>query len=218
MPAYVRQMCRDDVAQVSEIDREAFPTEWPPPNFKSELENQIAHYIVACDAEKVVDTPRAKTSSKKGFARLVPGLRKLFGRGLFSSNGLVPNEEHVIGFAGFWVMADEAHVTSIASRKTYRRKGIGELLLMVIIDQAVKFDARIVTLEVRVSNTTAQNLYSKYGFTQVGLRPGYYTDNKEDAILMSTETITSPTFQAGIEQLKQAHSLKWGTSHYRVER
>jgi len=212
MPSYVRQMRREDIAQISEIDREAFPTEWPPPNFRRELENRIAHYIVACDAEKTVDMPKAKTSSRKGFAGLVLGLRRLFGHGRFFSNGLVPNEEHVIGFAGFWVMADEAHITSIASRKAYRQQGIGELLLMAIIDQATKLNVRIVTLEVRVSNTAAQNLYSKYGFTQVGVRRGYYTDNKEDAILMSTENLASPAFQARLEQLKQAHSRNWGIS------
>ena len=83
---------------------------------------------------------------------------------------------------------------------------------MAIIDQATKLNARIVTLEVRVSNTAAQNLYSKYGFTQVGVRRGYYTDNKEDAILMSTENLASPAFQACLEQLKQAHSRNWGIS------
>ncbi len=57
MPGYVRPMRREDIAQVSEIDREAFPTEWSPPNFGRELENRLAHYIVACDPEKTVDRP-----------------------------------------------------------------------------------------------------------------------------------------------------------------
>lgn len=213
MPSYVRQMRREDITQVSEIDREAFPTEWPPPNFRRELENRLAHYLVVCDADKAVDKTEVKAAPRKGFAGLMSGVRRLFGHNRFFNNELLAqNEEHVIGFAGFWVMADEAHITSIASRKAYRQHGIGELLLMAIIDQATKLNARIVTLEVRVSNTAAQNLYSKYGFTQVGVRRGYYTDNKEDAILMSTENLVSPTFQARLEQLKQARSRNWGIS------
>ena len=217
MPSYVRRMRREDVAQVAEIDREAFPTEWPPPNFKRELQNRLAHYIVACDAEKTVDTAEVKAPLKKGFARLIPRLRGLFGGKRFSSNERVATSQpYITGFAGFWVMADEAHITSIASRKTNRQQGIGELLLIAITDMALKLNARIVTLEVRVSNTVAQGLYSKYGFTQVGLRRGYYMDNKEDAIIMSTESIASKSFQAHLKQLKRAHSVKRGITNYKV--
>jgi ribosomal-protein-alanine N-acetyltransferase len=66
------------------------------------------------------------------------------------------------------------------------------------------------TLEVRASNTTAQNLYRKYGFNHVGVRTGYYIDDKEDAIIMTTENISSAAFQAHLNQLKQAHTSKWG--------
>ena len=209
MPGYVRPMRREDIAQVSEIDREAFPTEWPPTNFKRELENQLAHYLVACDSEKTVDRPKVEVSPKKGFTGLVSRVRGLFSRNrLFSEKLLAANGQSIIGFAGFWIMADEAHITTIATRKVHRQQGIGELLLIAIIEQATKLDARIITLEVRVSNTTAQGLYSKYGFTQVGMRRGYYTDNKEDAILMSTDGITSAPFQARLEQLKQAYAMK----------
>jgi len=67
------------------------------------------------------------------------------------------------------------------------------------------------TLEVRASNLAAQNLYSKYGFTQVGIRRGYYLDNREDGVLMSTESITSAPFQARLQQLREARTRKWGS-------
>ena len=112
-------------------------------------------------------------------------------------------------------MAGEAHITNIAVREQYRRQGIGELLLISLIDLAIELDAHLVTLEVRASNTTAQSLYSKYGFIQVGLRRGYYTDNREDGVLMSLENITSAPIQANLQQLKQAHAQTWGiTSHH----
>ncbi len=215
MSGYVRPMRREDIDQVSEIDREAFPTEWAPPNFRRELENRLAHYIVACEPKKPVDRPEVEISPKKGFAGLVSRVKGLFSHNrLFSEELLAASEQYIVGFAGFWIMADEAHITSIAAQKVRRQQGIGELLLISIIEQATKLNARIVTLEVRVSNTTAQRLYSKYGFTQVGVRRGYYTDNKEDAILMSTDGITSALFQARLEQLKQAYAVKWGTARY----
>jgi len=206
MPFYVRSMCREDVAQVLEIDREAFPTEWPPPNFKHELENRLAHYIVVCDSERTVATPEVETLSNKGFTGLVSRLKRWFGNsGSFIGERQASDDNYIIGFAGFWVMADEAHITTIASRKEYRRQGVGEMLLMSIIEMSTKLKARIVTLEVRASNTAAQRLYSKYGFNQVGIRRGYYTDNKEDGLVMSTEDISSTEFQELMKKLKEGH-------------
>jgi len=204
-------MRKEDVAQVAEIDREAFPTQWPPPNFQHELRNRLNHYIVACDEEKTIAEPEMKAYSEKDLTGLTFTLRRLFSRRRFFNNELPPPSGHyIIGFAGFWVIADEAHITNIAVREAYRQQGVGELLLISIIDLAIELKARIITLEVRASNLAAQSLYSKYDFTQVGLRRGYYTDNREDAVLMSTEDITSASFQAHFQQLKQAHSRKWG--------
>jgi len=216
--AYVRPMQREDTEQVAGIDREAFPSEWPSPNFKSELQNRLAHYLVACDAEKPADEPETKEPPKKGFTRLTYQVQRLIGLGnLIGKEPSTLREQHIVGFAGFWIMADEAHITTIASRKAYRRQGIGELLLLSIIDRAAKLRARIVTLEVRASNIVAQSLYYKYGFNQVGLRRGYYMDNKEDAIIMSTEDISSAPFKERFEQLRQAYYEKWGIADHEEE-
>jgi ribosomal-protein-alanine N-acetyltransferase len=87
-----------------------------------------------------------------------------------------------------------------------------------MINLATELNARITTLEVRASNTIAQSLYYKYGFTQTGLRHNYYIDNKEDAVIMSTENITSASFQAHLQRLKQVHSRKWGIALYQIAR
>ena len=219
MAYYVRPMYREDIAQVAEIDHEAFPTLWPPTNYRRELENRLAHYIVACDEGKKVDEPAAKTVSKKGFSRLVSKVRHLFDSRRFFGDEVPPSgKEYVVGFAGIWILADEAHITNIAVREAYRRQGVGELLLISIIDLVTELKARIITLEVRASNTAAHNLYYKYGFSRVGLRRGYYTDNHEDAILMSTGDINSASFQTQLQQLKQAHSRKWGIAPCQVTR
>ena len=218
MPYYVRLMRKEDIVQVNEIDREAFPTQWPPASYQHELQNRLAHYIVACDEERVVEKLEVKTSPQKGFLGLASRVRQLFSP-RFSTNELPPpGEEYIVSFAGFWIMADEAHLTNIAVRELYRHQGIGEVLLISAIDLATELNARIITLEVRASNTVAQSLYRKYGFTQTGLRRSYYTDNREDAVLMSTDNITSASFQAHLQRLKQGHSRRWGIALYQIAR
>jgi len=208
---YMRLMQREDIAQVTEIDREAFPTLWPPINYQHELQNPLAHYIVACDEEETVECLEVKVAPQNGFSRLVSRVRQLFSYDRFVGDGIQSSDsQFIIGFAGFWVMADETHIISLAVRETHRCRGIGELLLIASIDLAALLNAGIITLEVRASNTAAASLYYKYGFAQVGLRRGYYIDTKEDAILMSTENIASASFQAHFQQLKQSHSRKWG--------
>lgn len=214
---FIRLMCQEDVAQVSEIDREAFPTQLPPPNYHHELENRLAHYIVTCDEEKIVTIPEVKASAEKGLAGLTPRWRRLFGISRFFENERLPaSGDYITGFVGFWFLADEAHILSIAVREAYRRRGIGDLLLISALDLAIELKARIVTLEVRVSNTAAQSLYTKYNFIKIGVRRGYYTDNREDAILMSAQNITSASFQACFQQLKQAHSRNGGLASIKL--
>jgi len=217
VPYYVRLMRKEDVTQVTEIDREAFPNQWSPPNYQHELKNYLAHYIVACDEAGKDGEPEVKAIPQRGFPRLVSSVKQLFSRNRFSSNELsLLSRQYIIGFAGFWIMADEAHITSIAVWEPHRLQGVGELLLISLIDLATELNARAITLEVRTSNTIAQSLYYKYDFTRAGLRRGYYTNDKEDAILMSAENISSASFQAHLQRLKQAHARKWGIALYRV--
>jgi len=212
-------MRRGDIAQVTEIDREAFPTLWPPANYRRELENRLARYIVACDEKETVEEPEMKSVPQKGFSGLVSRLMQLFNHDRFFGDELSsPGRQYIFGFAGFWIMAGEAHISNIAVWEKHRRQGIGELLLISLIDLVTELDVRLLTLEVRASNIAAQRLYYKYGFTQVGLRRSYYTDNREDGVLMSLENVTSAPVQANLQRLKQAHSQKWGIAAYRVAR
>ena len=219
MPDYVRRMRHDDIDRVLELDRESFPTEWPPPNFKRELENRIAHYIVACWADELVEADPIDAASASGgpvsfFSRLRARLSRAAEPHPERS---ARREEKVAGFAGIWVMADEAHIITIASGEKRRGSGIGELLLQSLISMAIRLEARIVTLEVRASNTTAQALYTKYGFRNVGSRRAYYSDNKEDAIIMSTDHLTSTPYQELLRALRARYDEKWGAERYRLE-
>jgi len=194
-------MCHEDIPQVTDIDREAFPTMLPYPNYWRELENKLAHYIVASNK-----SPAAKQGKdSRGF---ITRLRQFFHPTLPQHKPKPPDAKHVVGFAGFWLLVGEAHIINIAVREQYRQQGIGELLLISVIELTTELNASAITLEVRASNTTAQNLYRKYGFVEVGMRRGYYSDNKEDAILMTAGDIKSELFQARFQQLKKSHSQK----------
>ncbi len=223
MAYYVRQMHSEDVHQVTEIDREGFPTQWPQANYQHELRNRLAHYIVVCDYEKIYEGPGVDLPSRS--TGLISGLRRLFSHFRASGDEVsAPAGHYIIGFAGIWIMADEAHIANIAVREVNRHQGLGELLLISVIDLARELKARLVTLEVRASNAAAQGLYTKYGFNQTGQRRGYYVDrgyqidNREDALIMTTEDITLDTFQTQLEQLKQAYSRKWGIAPFQIAR
>ncbi len=204
----IRSMRQEDLAQVITIDREAFPTQWPPPNYRQELQNRLASYIVVCDDTRTLTEPEVKPD---GLSWLASRIKQWLNRNRSLDDDKFPaDRQYIVGFAGIWVIADEAHLTNIAIRQQYQRQGIGELLLICTIDLAQELRASIMTLEVRASNLTAQNLYRKYGFTQVGIRHGYYLDNREDGILMSTESIASDTFQTRLQQLREALARKSG--------
>ena len=98
----------------------------------------------------------------------------------------------VVAYAGIWLMVDEAHVTTFAVAPAWRRRRIGERLLVALLDLAIDRGAREATLEVRLSNLAARRLYEKYGFRPVGIRPRYYSDDHEDALIMTTEPLTAP--------------------------
>ena len=112
--------------------------------------------------------------------------------------------DEVVGFAGIWLMVDEAHITTFAVHPAWRRRGIGERLLVAVLDVALRRHAREATLEVRLSNVAARRLYEKYGFRPVGLRPRYYTDNGEDALIMTTEALSGSEMQDRLARRREA--------------
>ena len=112
--------------------------------------------------------------------------------------------DRVVGFAGLWVMVDEGHVTTFAVDPRFRRRGVGERLLLALLDIAEARRAREATLEVRLSNMPARRLYEKYGFRPVGIRPRYYSDNGEDALIMTTDPLAAPAMRERIARLRLA--------------
>ncbi|MDO8682298.1 MAG: ribosomal protein S18-alanine N-acetyltransferase [Armatimonadota bacterium] len=109
----------------------------------------------------------------------------------------------VVGYAGLWIIMEESHITTIGVDPLERGKKIGEQLLVAMLEEAMDRGARRVTLEVRESNTVAQNLYRKYGFTPAAIRRGYYTDNNENAIVMWINNMFDPDYRAKFESFKE---------------
>lgn len=115
---------------------------------------------------------------------------------------VVRAEGHVVAYGGVWLMVDEAHITTFAVDPAWRRRRIGERLLVALLEAAIARAAHEATLEVRLSNLAARRLYEKYGFRPVGLRPQYYTDDKEDALIMTTEPLNGPAMRARLDRLR----------------
>ena len=106
------------------------------------------------------------------------------------------SEDLVIGFAGVWLMVDEAHITTFGVHPDHRRRGVGRRLLLRLADVARELGALRLTLEVRVSNQAAQALYRSFGFAVKGRRIAYYSDDGEDGLVMTTPPLSDPTMQA----------------------
>jgi ribosomal-protein-alanine N-acetyltransferase len=185
LPYVVEPMRLRDIKEVMEIEYVSFLSPWSARAYRHELlDNDLSHYFIV----------RQRRMEGAGLSLPARIRRSL----------AVGKRPAILGYSGFWLVAGEAHISTIAVQPDWRRRGIGELLLVAMLDRATELEAHIATLEVRVSNVTAQNLYRKYGFRQVGLRRRYYRDRDEDALIMSTERLTSATFQSHFQQLKRA--------------
>jgi len=111
----------------------------------------------------------------------------------------------VVGFAGMWMMVDQAHITTFAVDPAWRRQGIGARMVLALLRMAETLGARQATLEVRLSNMGARRLYERFGFRPVGVRPRYYTDNGEDALIMTTDDLDSPDMLARVSRLAREY-------------
>jgi [ribosomal protein S18]-alanine N-acetyltransferase len=111
-------------------------------------------------------------------------------------------EDRVVAYGGIWVILEDSHITTLAVDPAYRRRGFGEVLLLRMIDEAIGRGAAWMTLEVRESNSSAQLLYRKYGFTTVTMRAGYYTDDNESALIMWAGSLKSELYGNRLRALR----------------
>jgi [ribosomal protein S18]-alanine N-acetyltransferase len=197
---FVEPLSEEDIPAVQEIERRSFTTPWSLSTYRQELRNQSSRYLVA-RASPTLPPPREQRppAPRSVLADWVSWLLRR------PPPAPTPTPTYpLVGYGGVWLSVDEGHITTIATAPEHRGRGIGELLLISLVDQALDLGADRITLEVRVSNTAAQQLYLKYGFEPVGRRPRYYTDNGEDAMLMTTPLIREATYQEQLKRLRDA--------------
>lgn len=198
-PFVIEPMQMADLPEVGRVERRCFSNPWPASAYRRELRNLVQnHYIVLRGSD--AGTLRSRGRFIEDYAENWRGLRAL---GLLSFRGKSAEDTEaapITGFAGMWHLYDEAHVTTIGIDTPYRGRGLGEALLLALLDEAVRRGANVMTLEVRVSNDSAMKLYEKYGFTIQGVRPGYYSDNGEDAYLMWSPSLRDERYRALLDQ------------------
>lgn len=170
-PYGIRPMKPGDIPSVVAIDRLSFPIPWSASSYAYELKhrNSSLFYVLLKPASNDDPTP------EQGWRRL-----------LHSATILRPRTSRVIGYLGIRLRDSGTHISTIAVHPNWRGNGLGELLLLTAVEQSIKMNRSMMTLEVRPSNKIAQHLYQKYGFRFTGVHEGYYRDG-ENAWLMAVE-------------------------------
>jgi ribosomal-protein-alanine N-acetyltransferase len=142
-------------------------------------------------AMQVADIPRVMAIERDVFPSPWPAhaYRYELTQNALSHCYVLERADELVGYGCMWLVVDEAHISTLAVAPSQRGRGLGELLLLALLGEAIALDAVTATLEVRVSNQTAQALYAKYGFEVVGWRKRYYVDNQEDALIMTVEPL-----------------------------
>ena len=211
MDASLRRLRAEDISQVVEIEREAFSPLWASTPFKRELNNRYASYLVACCCGSEAGASATHPIGDLAKDRTLWGRVASLAGTLLGRRRVLPNpESYVAGYVSVWYQGEEAHITEIAVREPLRGKGIGELLLIGALRAAVEYGSKVMTLEARVSNFIAQRLYEKYDFKSVSVRKGYYADNREDAVVMTTSPILTDEYQKMFQERQEAYRSRWG--------
>jgi len=181
----VEPMAVSDLGDVMVIERLSFSSPWSERAYRFEIEqNENSVMLVARPA-----FPLSLWDRIRGRA----GVRS-----------------PVLGYGGLWLLVDEAHISTIAVHPQWRGKGLGELVMLSLLEQGIRRGMQRATLEVRVSNETAQGLYRKLGFESAGRQRRYYSDNNEDAFIMVTPPFDTPGFK---ENLRRC----WAELHARFQ-
>lgn len=186
LPYVVEPMTLADLDSIMEIERVAFATPWSARAYR---------YEITQNEQSIMLVVRPMVHARGLLARLRDQLQPA-------------RPGSLLGYAGLWLLLDDAHICTIAVHPEHRRQGLGELLLLALLDKGMEGGARRATLEVRVSNLVAQGLYRKYGFEIVSVRKRYYSDSGEDAYIMTTPPFDTAEFQANLQQRRSQLHLR----------
>lgn len=202
-------MTLDDIEEVAGVERLCFSNPWPLAAYRRELRDSRGNYYIV-----LRDDPDADSAGSVQYGPSTPRRQGRFAFWPLGRRDTRRTPPPIIGFAGMWHVLDEAHVTTIGVHPDYQGRGLGELLFLNLVEETIRRNATWLTLEVRVSNYSAQQLYRKYGFSIQGKRPRYYTDNNEDAYIMWSESFKNQENISRIDDLRRRlhHKLSFVAS------
>lgn len=195
LPYLVEPMTLADLEQVMAIERLAFSAPWSMQSYRYEITQNVYSTMLVV----------RQTASFRGRSESMLSFLGLGRRG------------PVRGYGGFWLLVDEIHISTIAVHPKWRGGGLGELLLLSLLEEGIRLGASNATLEVRVSNLPAQTLYHKYGFAVVSSQKRYYADNNEDAYIMITPPFEAPELQANLRERRRQLVDRLGPGHGKAE-
>jgi [ribosomal protein S18]-alanine N-acetyltransferase len=173
----VAPMTPDDLDEIMPLERQCFADPWTRRMYLSDLTtNAMATYLVG--RRTINDRPSTDVDAARSEAMTI-----------------VHRPSSIVAYGGFWLLMDEAHIATIASHPDWRGCGLGQWLMLALIDAAMARGAASSTLEVRAGNLPARRLYEKLGYEVTGLRKNYYRDG-EDGLIMTTPSLAELAMQA----------------------
>jgi ribosomal-protein-alanine N-acetyltransferase len=176
----VSPMTPDDLDEIMLLERQCFADPWTRRMYLSDLTtNELATYLVVrmADGKWQIANSKLQTANGEG--------PSAFG----------PRPAAIVAYGGLWLLMDEAHIATIASHPDWRGCGLGQWLMLALLDAAIARGAVSSTLEVRAGNLPAKRLYEKLGYEVTGVRKRYYRDG-EDGLIMTTPPLAGPAMQA----------------------
>ena len=177
----VERMTAADVPEVMAIEVASFTAPWSSRAFLYEIDRNTASTMLAIRRTEPRGSPWSTALAQLGLIR----------------------KGAVLGYGGFWLLVDDIHISTLAVHSHFRNRGLGELLVLSLVERGLELGAQRATLEVRVSNLAGQSLYLKYGFAVCTRRRRYYSDNDEDAYIMATPGFSTPEFQANLRRQRR---------------
>ena len=196
----IRPLTPADVRAARRLERAAYGSANPRTAFERELRNGLAAYLVAVDADDDVERPARRRWQDRG---PLGWLRRRLGAG---------EDAPILGFAGVWYTHEQLHLVTIAVDPRAQRRGIGLALLLAACDLAIEAELDSIALEVRASNAGAMQLYERCGFRRVGHLRNYYSDNREDAIVMLLDGLTAAEPPQALTLARRGEAPRSGSS------
>lgn len=196
-PIVIEELTEKDLSAVMQIDKECFGGLWNREGYQREIDSPNSQILIM---KLALD---AGTDDSYNICEASPTKAP-------SSQTISSGDTSIIGIGCAWFILEEAHITMLAIRPQYRRQGLGQLLLIKLLKNAIQKQSEWATLEVRVSNQAAQKLYEKLGFINIGQRKNYYQDTKEDALILWNKGLQKQSFHYDLEQLGESttHHLR----------